>query len=304
MYGFARRFLFSIVCLWLPNGDLSARTPWLKLQDCRYIVNSANDGDSFYVQGAGNKYIFRLYFVDAPETEAALADRLDEQAAYFGVTPAQAIKIGEEARRFTREKLSGGFTVRTCMQNALGQSGAERFYAFIQTNAGDLGELLVENGLARVYGSEAKPEGLRNSEQQLIRLERLQREAKTNKRGAWGITEGGLNRRAPSHKKKEDDEWFERFFDPENFVRPETRPEEAGPSPTSSPAPSPESNDSDNVKLDINNATEAELKNIPGIGPKMAMEIISARPFKSADELRKVPGIGPKKYAKFRPYFK
>jgi competence ComEA-like helix-hairpin-helix protein len=56
-------------------------------------------------------------------------------------------------------------------------------------------------------------------------------------------------------------------------------------------------------RIDINTATEKELKMIPGVGPVMASRIIAARPFRSADDLKKVNGIGDKKYAKIRPYF-
>lgn len=49
--------------------------------------------------------------------------------------------------------------------------------------------------------------------------------------------------------------------------------------------------------IDINNATQAELEQINGIGAKKAQAIIEYRKqhgaFKSADELEKVPGIGP-----------
>jgi hypothetical protein len=41
--------------------------------------------------------IFRLYFVDTPEEEHVYADRIAEQAAYFGITPDAAIQIGREA---------------------------------------------------------------------------------------------------------------------------------------------------------------------------------------------------------------
>ena len=57
------------------------------------------------------------------------------------------------------------------------------------------------------------------------------------------------------------------------------------------------------AKLDINTATEKELRLIPGIGPVLAARIIAARPFRSADDLKKVNGIGDKKYAEIRPYF-
>jgi len=57
------------------------------------------------------------------------------------------------------------------------------------------------------------------------------------------------------------------------------------------------------AQLDINTATEKELRLIPGIGPVLAARIIAARPFRSADDLKKVNGIGDKKYAEIRPYF-
>jgi competence ComEA-like helix-hairpin-helix protein len=56
-------------------------------------------------------------------------------------------------------------------------------------------------------------------------------------------------------------------------------------------------------RIDINTATDKELRMIPGIGPVMAARIIAARPFRSADDLKKVTGIGDKKYAKIRLYF-
>ena len=56
-------------------------------------------------------------------------------------------------------------------------------------------------------------------------------------------------------------------------------------------------------RIDVNTATEKELRSVPGIGPVMAARIIAARPFRSADDLKKVNGIGDKNYAKIRPYF-
>jgi competence protein ComEA len=58
------------------------------------------------------------------------------------------------------------------------------------------------------------------------------------------------------------------------------------------------------AKLDVNTATEKELRSLPGIGPVMAARIIAARPFRSANDLKKVNGIGDKKYDHIRPYFK
>jgi DNA uptake protein ComE-like DNA-binding protein len=55
--------------------------------------------------------------------------------------------------------------------------------------------------------------------------------------------------------------------------------------------------------LEINTATDKELKMIPGVGPVMAARIIAARPFRSVDDPKNVNGIGDKKYEIIRPYF-
>jgi comEA protein len=58
--------------------------------------------------------------------------------------------------------------------------------------------------------------------------------------------------------------------------------------------------------LNLNQATPAELQQLPGIGPKMASRILAYRkangPFHSAEELLNVSGIGPKKLAKLAPH--
>ena len=53
-----------------------------------------------------------------------------------------------------------------------------------------------------------------------------------------------------------------------------------------------------NARVNINRATQAELETLPGIGPKIAREIIKNRPYKNGQELQdKVKGIGPKTWA-------
>ena len=139
--------------------DVAGYGKWVTMENCTLVPNASNDGDSFHVRVKRKEYIFRLYFVDSPETDATLADRLDEQAKYFGITVAQALQVGEMAKTFTVEKLSHPFTVYTCRQDALGRSKKERFYAIVQTGNQDLAEELVKNGLARIHGASGKPIG-------------------------------------------------------------------------------------------------------------------------------------------------
>lgn len=58
--------------------------------------------------------------------------------------------------------------------------------------------------------------------------------------------------------------------------------------------------------IDVNRAEAAELRKLPGIGPKLSQRIIDERtlrgPFKSADDLRRVSGIGPKTLERLRPH--
>src|SRR5439155_25566528 len=102
--------------LWISAVDVCVRDgskDWIVLNNCRLITNPANDGDSVHVSVGPNEYLFRLYFVDAPETDEMTPRRLVDQAKYFAITVPQAIEVGRAAKEFTREKLSEPFTVFT-----------------------------------------------------------------------------------------------------------------------------------------------------------------------------------------------
>jgi competence protein ComEA len=292
-------------------GGRDASKDWIVLENCRLIVNPANDGDSFHASVGEKEYIFRLYVVDAPETDEMNPRRSVEQAKYFAITVPQAIEVGRVAKEFTREKLSGPFTVFTRMSDAMGRSKLERFYAFVQSKDGDLGEQLVRNGLARIYGHKAAPPGFSSSRAELQKLQQLEDEAKREKIGGWGINTERLNVRAEKSAS------FSVFVLGEkarlraprlanSSSRFSSAPTPSSSMATSSPADAKKSHAKEKIELgriDINTATEKELKTIPGIGPVMAARIIAARPFRSADDLRKVNGIGEKRYGEIRPYF-
>ena len=304
--------LVAFVALWAAVVTLAARDgskQWIVLNNCRLIANPANDGDSFHASAGAKEYIFRLYMVDAPETDEMTPGRLVEQANYFGISVPQAIEVGRAATEFTREKLSEPFIVFTNMSDAMGQSRLERFYAYVQTKDGDLGGQLVRNGLARIYGFKAAPPGLRNLRVEMEKLQQLENAAKQEKIGAWGVSIGRLNA-TPANSGP-----FSHFAPYQKPRGPGTPP--ASPSFLSTPksrAPTapggaPELNRShpkEKIPLGgiaINTATEKELTTVPGIGHVMAARIIAARPFRSADDLKRVSGIGDKKYAQIRPYF-
>lgn len=303
--------VFAIAILWAAVVDVGARgesKDWIVLENCRLIPNPANDGDSFHVSVGEKEYIFRLYVVDAPETDEMVPRRLVDQAKYFGITVPQAIEVGRAAKEFTRERLSEPFTVFTHMSDAMGQSRIERFYAYVQTTEGDLGEQLVRNGLARIYGFKATPPGLTSSRMELIKLHQVENEARQQKIGAWGVNIGRLNVRAANPGP------FSRFApnqNPRAIGTPVASPSplSTSPRPPIAPPDTPDAKPSHAKektplgKIDINTATEKELTTVPGIGHVIAARIIAARPFRSADDLKRVSGIGDKKYEQIRPYF-
>jgi DNA uptake protein ComE-like DNA-binding protein len=159
----------------------------------------------------------------------------------------------------------------------------------------------------------ATPIGLSSPQMEKMKLQRLEREAKTKKVGAWGAQVGRLTARAPKQPPTTGPDSFNAFFHPERVaVAPNesssaanSNPSWPFPRPTIVPtvapvrAPVPPTTN----KLDANNATAEQLVALPGIGTVLAGRILAARPFKSADDLRNVKGIGPKKYEEIRPFF-
>lgn len=59
-------------------------------------------------------------------------------------------------------------------------------------------------------------------------------------------------------------------------------------------------------KVNINTATESQLALLPGVGPKLATEIIKYRAsngdFKTVDDIKKVSGIADKKFEKIKEF--
>lgn len=55
-------------------------------------------------------------------------------------------------------------------------------------------------------------------------------------------------------------------------------------------------------RVNINSAEVEELRNLPGIGLRLAEGIVAARPFDAVSDLARVPGIGPKRLAALRDW--
>jgi endonuclease YncB( thermonuclease family) len=150
-----------------------AGKPWQRLDGRTLKADRWNDGDSFHVLTGDEppEIVARFYFVDTPEAETAYRAPIVEQAAYFGITKEQAVDIAHEPAAFTEKQLAKPFTVWMRWRSALGRSALGRNYVIIITADGrDLNELLVENGLARIYGTKTALYDGRDSRQYLARL--------------------------------------------------------------------------------------------------------------------------------------
>ncbi len=162
---------------------------WVTLAGCRLEPSDYNDGDSFHVTQGGKRFLFRLCFVDTPETAVhrELKQRINDQAKYWGVGKRVLYRIADEATAFTTEKLSRPFTVYTRWDDARGASQMPRYFAVVRTADGeDLAAALVSAGLARIYGFAPPrlPDG-KSPDAMWKHLEELEATAKKQKVGAW-----------------------------------------------------------------------------------------------------------------------
>jgi competence ComEA-like helix-hairpin-helix protein len=250
------------------RDDNNPQGKWEVLKNCRLAANAAADGDSFHVVHQGRQYIFRLYFVDAPETDAELSERIQDQAIYFGISAAHVPRAGGQAARFTREKLSSReFTVVTRWENALGRSKLVRFYALIFANSQNLAAELVANGWARIYGARASWPGGPQTAEFIEDLKKSEKTAREQRRGIW-------NEQAYSRN---------------------------GHGPVGAPVVGNNPNKAVPDRLNINNASPEDLQTLPGIGPKLAQRIVTHRPYRKIQDLERVPGFGKKTIERLRP---
>ena len=193
------RMLLALLALLLTAAPAEAK--WRTYEDCRPIANDFNDGDSFHVRVKRRHYIFRLYYVDTPESDTTLTNRIAEQAAYWEIDEDRIPALAKDAAEFTKKFLKDGFTVYTERIDARGRSQRKRYFAMVKAGDTYLSEALVGAGLARIYGIMGDlPDGTRENKY-LARLRAAEREAKRHRRGAWAApsrtrTPSGMKRLA------------------------------------------------------------------------------------------------------------
>ena len=160
---------------------------------CTLVEDRTNDGDSFRVKlPSGRTEVIRLYFVDCPESAFKTYSggqnnyaRIDDQATDMGgITPQQAVEIGEKAKEFTLSLLGKEpFTLHTVWNSPFKD---KRYSGFIVIHYNGknrfLHEILIEKGYARIHTKGAQlPDGT-SERKQKDHLRDLQRTAKQKER--------------------------------------------------------------------------------------------------------------------------
>jgi endonuclease YncB( thermonuclease family) len=181
-------FVVAVLLVSAAKIYASAKKEWVTLSDCQYLDAADNDGDSFRVQAGDKEFTARLYYVDAPETNLKQAERTREQSIHFGITLDDTLKAGTKAKKRVRELLQKSFLIRTRWATAGGRGRESRYYVIVEIDDKNLGEILINEGLARTKGVAPNLPTGEHAGAYMQRLEGLEADARQKKIGAWSTS--------------------------------------------------------------------------------------------------------------------
>jgi len=147
------------------------------------------DGDSIPFEIEGRRVFINLYFIDAAENDSGDTERVGEQAEHWKIDKDEVVEKGRAAQKRVEELLGEGFVLHTKRTALRSWDDSERWYGLIQVVGGKyLGQVLVEEELARIKGrTVALPDGT-SSSSHLVSLAEAAAKAKTGTGNAAGAT--------------------------------------------------------------------------------------------------------------------
>jgi endonuclease YncB( thermonuclease family) len=178
-------FLFAV---FIGQTFAAEKREWITLTDCQYIDAADNDGDSFRVRCGDKEFTARLYYVDAPETNLKQGERTHEQSLHFRITLDETMKAGVRAKERVKELLRKPFVVHTRWATAGGRGRESRYYVIVEIDDKNLGEILVNEGLARTKGVAPNLPTGEKARDYTQRLEDLEGKAREKRAGAWSTS--------------------------------------------------------------------------------------------------------------------
>jgi len=150
------------------------------------VTSKYCDADTLHVVRGEDEFLFRLYFVDAPELDRRFG-RAADQALYWGISEEQVVKNAQAATSFVTNLLEGYVSVVTKWEKIGNSSAPARYYAFIRVNGEDLGQLLLKTGYARVFGKETAGANGESKEELLATHRRIEAQSQRRRTGVWQI---------------------------------------------------------------------------------------------------------------------
>ena len=178
----------GLLLLVAATGHAADKKEWVTLNDCRYVDSENNDGDSFVVRCGDKVFTARLYYVDTPETNLVYAERVRQQSVHFGITLDEALKVGAQAKERVRALLQKPFTIYTRWSIGGGRTREGRYYAIVEVEGRNLGEILVSEGLAWAKDTVANLPNGEKAHTYMERLVTLEDEARAKRVGAWSTS--------------------------------------------------------------------------------------------------------------------
>ena len=161
-----------------------------ELSGATYVSSPRNKGDRFMVSHAGQEFLVRLLWVTCPPTLPEEVDELKSQAAYFKITPEDALVVGRRAQKFTAEFLKDK-PLSLFSRGPKDEQGA-LLVEVRPEGVGTFAGVLVDNGLASITAQPVRARPGRRQDEVILQALK-DREAAARARaippGAWALGE-------------------------------------------------------------------------------------------------------------------